>query len=138
MVFSAESCSFLHIFDLSLDQTGDADFRTDLDLAASHLGIVACLAQLTGLLYLAVTRTLSGFVVSKHLNRHLAGMEAFAAGSGIRLFVFLADFVLEAAAFEILVEAFVGDNRFAHFYFSSSPVTSRMVFITIRRVIRHS
>ena len=74
-------------------------------------------ADLAALLDYAVPALLAGCIVAEYFQRHLAGVEACSAGLSRFLFIFAADFKLEAAALEILVKSLKGLNHFAHGYF---------------------
>ena len=117
MLFSAWFCPFLHILNLRLDQTGNADLRTDLDFAGSHLGIVTVFADDSGLFHNAVPTLISGSVVTQNIQRHFAGVEAFLTSLCVGFFVFLADLVLESTALHVFVEALIGSDCFVHFIF---------------------
>ena len=58
-------------------------------------------------IHLTVAAHVAGGVVSKYIQRVLAGVEAFLAQFGSGFLVGLADFVLEITAFQVFVKAFI-------------------------------
>ena len=114
MVLVAGLCFFLYVLELSLDNTGDSDFRADPDLAGCNLRIFAMSANLAGLFYFAVSALLAGFIVFQNFNGYLAGMEAALASLCRGFLEFFSDFELESTAFQIFVKALVGLDHFAH------------------------
>ena len=108
--------SLLHILELRLHDSCDADFCANLNLGGCDLRVIAMSAQFTRLLNLAVS-AFSRCIITEDLNRHLASMEATVASTCSFLFVLFADLVLEATALQILVKTLVCFHLFLPFCF---------------------
>ena len=100
---------FHHKINGSFYKPSNADFcfHSNLFSAALAIFVVFFIAHIVQI-HLTVAAHVAGGVVSKYIQRVLAGVEAFLEkfGSGWFL-VGLADFVLEITAFQVFVKAFI-------------------------------
>ena len=100
---------FLHrVLNGSFYKPSNADFCFHSNLPAAALAIfVAFFIAHIVQIHLTVAAHVAGGVVSKYIQRVLAGVEAFLAQFGSGFLIGLADFVLKITAFEVFVEAFI-------------------------------
>ena len=100
---------FLHrVLNGSFYKPSNADFCFHSNLSAAALAIfVAFFIAHIVQIHLTVAAHVAGGVVSKYIQRVLAGVEAFIAQFGSGFLIGLADFVLEITALEVFVKAFI-------------------------------
>ena len=92
---------------MSFYKTGNANFCFYGNLFAAALGIVVFLGAYIVKINLAITAHFAGFIISEHIQRALAGVEAFLAQVCGGFLVGFADFVLKITAFQVFIKAFI-------------------------------
>ena len=115
-VIKAALC--LNVLNLSLYQTRNTDLRAQCQPLADALCVIdALLVAYILQLRFEVPRTITGRVITQHIQWHFAGMQPIFAQFNIDLDLRrLAKLILESTAFHVLVCCFI-DLHFQHSFF---------------------